>query len=54
MAKILLAAGADPLIKNKHGETALEAADGSKTMRNQEVVDFIAAFIDGQRNKEDL
>ena len=50
---MLLAAGADPLIRNKRGETAAEVAEGSKT-RNQEVVDLIAAHIDGQASKEDI
>ena len=52
LVKMLLAAGADPLIKNKRGETAAEVAEGSKT-RNQEVVDLIAAHIDAQGNNKD-
>ena len=53
LVEMLLANGADPLIKNKRGETAAEVAEGSKT-RNQEVVDLIAAHIDGQASKEDI
>jgi|EP01043_Picozoa_sp_COSAG02_P046302 ankyrin repeat protein len=53
LVKMLLAAGADPLAKNKHGETAAQVAEASKT-GTQETIDLIAAHIDGQVNKEDL
>jgi hypothetical protein len=53
LVKVLLAAGAEPLIKNKRGETAAQVAEASKAW-TREIVDIIVAHIDGQKDKEDL